>query len=125
MNIYIRERLRSDAAHLVSRAEVEQHIVHRGLRGRFRELLVDSLLAPWLPPYAACGTGVIVDGSDRARESSQEDIVVYDSSLLPPVYAQASAPEGVFPYDGVLARVEVKSRLTRTELRAASLQQQR
>jgi hypothetical protein len=118
-NSYIRARLRADAHHLVSRAEAESLIVHRGLRGRFRELLVDSILSPWLPPYASCGTGMIVDVEDRARQSTQEDIVVFDRSLVPPVLAHSMALEGVFPLDGVLARVEVKSKLTRAELRGA------
>jgi hypothetical protein len=120
MNGYIRERLRADAAHLIARAAAERGIVHKGLRGRFRELLVDSILAPWLPPYAACATGVVVDVEDRVRESTQDDIVIFDRSIVPAVFAHSSAPEGVFPYDGVLGRVEVKSRLTRAELRNAA-----
>jgi hypothetical protein len=120
MNGYIRERLRADASHLLARAATESSIVHKGLRGRFRELLVDSILAPWLPPYAACGTGVVVDVDDRFRESTQDDIVIFDRAIVPAVFAHPSAPEGVFPYDGVLARVEVKSRLTRPELLKAA-----
>jgi len=121
MNPYIRERLRADAVHVVLRAQAEQLVVHKGLRGRFRELLVDTLLAPWLPPYAGCGTGMIVDVLDRVRESTQEDIVVFDRSLIPAVLAHPSAAEGVFPVDGVLMRIEVKSMLTRGELRSALL----
>jgi hypothetical protein len=120
VNGYIRGRLRADASHLIARAAAENGIAHKGMRGRFRELLVDSILAPWLPPYAACGTGVVVDVDDRIRESTQDDIVIFDRSIVPAVFAHASAPEGVFPYDGVLARVEVKSRLTRPELRKAA-----
>jgi len=119
MNSYLRERVRADAAHLVARATVERAVAHKGLRGRFRELLVDALLAPWLPPYAGCGTGMIVDVLDRVRESTQEDIVVFDRSLVPAVLAHPTALEGVFPVDGVLMRIEVKSSLTRAELRSA------
>jgi len=121
VNAYIRNRLRADAGHLVARAEAEEVIAHKGLRGRFRELLVDTILAPWLPPYAACGTGTIVDVDGKVRESTQEDVVVFDRSLAPAVFAHASAREGMFPYDGVLVRVEVKSTLTRPELRKAVL----
>jgi hypothetical protein len=121
MNTYIRNRLRADAGHLVTRAEAEELTGHKGLRGRFRELLVDAILAPWLPPYAACGTGMIVDVDDKVRKSTQEDVVVFDRSLVPAVFAHDSAMEGVFPYDGVLARVEVKSTLTRPKLRKAVL----
>jgi hypothetical protein len=119
MNTYIRNRLRADAAHLVARSHVEEGIAHDGLRGRFRELLVDTILAPWLPPYAACGTGMIVDCQDRRRDSTQEDVVIFDRSLVPAVLAHASAMEGVFPLDGVLARVEVKSCLKKGEVRSS------
>ncbi len=121
MNTYIRERLRADAVHVVARAAAEQEIVHRGLRGRFRELLVDAILSPWLPPYVGCGTGMIVDYQDRMREATQEDVVIFDRSLVPAVLAHTSAIEGVFPLDGVLARVEVKSCLSRAALKQAVL----
>jgi hypothetical protein len=121
MNTYLRERLRADAAHVVMRARAEELVVHKGLRGRFRELLVDGLLAPWLPPYAGCGTGMIVDVLDQLRESTQEDIVVFDRSLIPAVLAHPTNAEGVFPVDGVLMRIEVKSTLTRDGLRSAML----
>src|SRR5437763_1026694 len=117
MNTYIRARMKADAVHLVARAKVEELVVHKGLRGRFRELLVDALRSPWLPPYAGCATGMIVDVEDRVREATQEDIVIFDQSIVPAVLAHAGAMEGVFPMDGVLARVEVKSTLTRAELR--------
>jgi hypothetical protein len=136
MNPYIRDRVRADAAHAVERAKNEARIKHRGLRGRFRELLVDTLISPWLPPYAACGTGTILDhtgkdvlGSSRRsghsendgieRESTQEDIVIFDRSLIPCVLASPSAQEGAYPLEGVLARIEVKSKLTKVELRRA------
>jgi hypothetical protein len=91
------------------------------MRGRFRELLVDTLLAPWLPAYVGCGTGMIVDVNDRKRDSTQDDIVVFDKSLVPPVLASSTVLEGVFPLDGVLARIEVKSTLTKSGLRDAVL----
>jgi hypothetical protein len=119
VNTYIRNRLRADAAHLVGRSQVEEGIVHTGMRGRFRELLVDTILSPWLPPYAACGTGMIVDDRDRSRDSTQEDVVIFDSSLVPAVLAHSEAMEGVFPLDGVLARVEVKSCLTKKEVKTS------
>jgi hypothetical protein len=121
MNTYIRQRLKSDAKHLVDQAAGQELIVHKGLRGRFRELLVDSILSPWLPPYAGCATGMIVDLEDRVREATQEDVVIFDRSIVPSVLAHASAMEGVFPMDGVLARVEVKTTLTKAELRNAVL----
>lgn len=119
MNNYIRERLRADAAKLAAASAVEARTPHHGLRGRFRELLVQEILAPWLPAYARCGTGMIVDHSDRRRDHSQDDIIVFDQSLVPPVLVGHDAVEGVFPFDGVLARIEVKSTLDANALRSS------
>src|SRR5690606_17586807 len=121
MNKYIRTRVRKDAEHLLALSNNEEEIQHSGLRGRFRELLIDNLLSPWLPPYAACGTGMIIDVENNFRESTQDDIVIFDRSLVPNVLASNKAPEGVFPIDGVLARIEVKSTLTRSSLRDSIL----
>jgi hypothetical protein len=111
MNSYLLQRLRCDAAHVLARAEVEATVTHQGLKGRFRELLIDNLLAPWLPPYVACGTGLIIGTGNTEYVSGQEDIVLYDRSLAPPILASSNAPEGVFLSSSALGRIEVKSRL--------------
>jgi hypothetical protein len=117
MDNYILDRLRADAAHVLALAENESKLQHRGLKGRFRELLIDNLLTPWLPPYCSCGTGMIIAAENKVRKSTQDDVIVYDRSLVPPVFAsQNRAPEGVFLYNSVLARIEVKSRLTRADI---------
>ena len=118
MKDYITDRLRADAGHLLALATNEGKLPHQGLKGRFRELLVDNLLRPWLPPYVSCGTGMIVDETHAVRTSTQDDLVLFDNSLAPPVLASAShAPDGVFLYNSVIARVEVKSKLTRDDIR--------
>src|SRR2546425_709205 len=71
--------------------------------------------------HQGSGTGMIVDVLDQLRESTQEDIVVFDRSLMPAVLAHPTNAEGVFPVDGVLMRIEVKSTLTRDGLRSALL----
>jgi hypothetical protein len=82
-----------------------------------REILIDNILGPWLPPYVACGTGTIIAAENVKRESTQEDVVIYDRSLMPSILASSrGGTEGVFLYNGVLARIEVKSRLTRADL---------
>lgn len=116
MKDYILTRLRIDAARALNMASNESRIQHPGLKGRLREILVANMLAPWLPPYVICGTGMIISAEAVQRQSTQDDIVIYDSSLVPPVLASRDAPEGVFLFNGVLARVEVKSILSRVEI---------
>src|SRR5579864_7772075 len=111
MNSYWIDRLCSDARHVLDRAKLEAKLPHGGVMGRFRELLVDNLLAPWLPPYVACGTGLILGTGNTEYFSGQEDIVLYDKTLAPPILASNSAPEGVFLSSSVLGRIEVKSTL--------------
>lgn len=117
MDNYILAKLRADSSHLISLSENENEIVHSGLRGRFRELLIDNILTPWLPPYIRCGTGTIIAAKNKKRQSTQDDIIIYDLSLTPPVLISNKAPEGVFLYNSVLARIEVKSTLTKESLR--------
>src|SRR5208282_737330 len=117
MNDYVVNRVRAAAKYTLDLAEIEGRLPHKGLRGRFRELLIDNILAPWLPPYAQCGTGMIIAAENRVRQATQDDIIIYDRSLVPPVLASSShAPEGVFLYNSVLARVEVKSTLTKADV---------
>jgi hypothetical protein len=116
MNEYILQRLRADAGHLLSLAANEGKLNHPGVKGRFRELLIDNILSPWLPPDLHCGTGMILANNNVRKDATQDDVVLYAKSLCPPVLASSEAPEGIFLYNSVLARIEVKSKLNRTEL---------
>ena len=117
MNDYILSRLRSDAEHIITLAEHESRLQHSGLKGRFRELLIDNILIPWLPPYVSCGSGMIIAAENKKRESTQDDIIIFDKALVPPIMASNHAPEGVFLFNSVLARVEVKSTLKREDVK--------
>ena len=109
---YVFQRLRADAAHAIALAECENAIPHCGLRGRLREILIGNLLAPWMPPFCRCVTGMIIEASNKPRKSTQEDILVIDTSIAPPILANANGTEGVFPFNSVLLRIEVKSTIT-------------
>lgn len=119
MNDYLLNRVIAGAAHTLRLAQLEAQIQHRGLKGRFRELLVAEMLVPWLPPYIACGSGMIIAGDNQERQSTQDDIILFDRALTPPILAASShSHEGVFLFNSVLARIEVKSKLTRADIRA-------
>ena len=118
MKDYILDRMRADAVRLLALGANEGKLQHQGLKGRLRELLIDNVLRPWLPPYTSCGTGMIIAAEDAVRAATQDDIIVFDSSLTPPVLASADhATDGVFLYNSVIARIEVKSTLSRNDIR--------
>ncbi|MGD0105877.1 MAG: DUF6602 domain-containing protein [Rhodopila sp.] len=118
MDNYILSRLRIDASHLLARALHESQLQHQGVKGRFRELLINDILIPWLPPYVSCGTGMVIAAENKVRQFTQDDIVVYDRSLVPPVLATSNNDaEGIFLYNSVIMRIEVKSTLTRDDIR--------
>ncbi len=60
-----------------------------------------------------------MDWEEQARQSTQEVLVIFDQMVMPRLRRSVGGGEGVFPVDGVLLRVEVKSTLTRGELRDA------
>lgn len=113
MNGYILDKLRADSLHLMHLSTNEEKIQHPGLRGRLRELLIDNILTPWLPPYVMCGTGTIIEAENSKRESTQDDVILFDKTLAPPILGSNNSREGIFLYNSVLARVEVKSTINR------------
>ena len=68
-----------------------------------------------LPKRFEVGSGFVVDPEDTV--SRQTDVIVYDAFNCP-VY-RASESAGIYPSDNVAAIVEVKSRLTREQMRRA------
>jgi len=97
----------------VAAAQAAAKMSHQGLKGQLREIFVRELLRPLLPVYIGLGTGQIITA--RNKYSPQQDVVVYDTRLLPPFLADPSI--GLFPIESVLYSIEVKSKLNATELR--------
>lgn len=87
--------------------------MHSGLKGRAREIFARDLLTPFLSPNIGACTGIVVDSSGGT--SNQIDIIIYDKTLIPSL--MFTGEEGIVPIESVLATVEVKSHLTRDELR--------
>jgi hypothetical protein len=85
---------------------------HGGLIGSGREFMVRRVLRSVLPPAVHIGSGVIV-GPDAAR-SKQTDIVIYDPRFP---FLEVEAGVGLYYVEGVIATVEVKSRLTTEKLK--------
>jgi hypothetical protein len=88
-------------------------IDHPGLKGRLREIVVEELIKPFLSPHIKAATGSIVDA--YGNQSRQIDVILYDEQVTPPILF--SEREGVIPCHSVVATIEVKSKLSRDELR--------
>ncbi|MFA6164019.1 MAG: DUF6602 domain-containing protein [Methylobacter sp.] len=105
-----------DAEHVIALAEQQSKLEHSVLKGRFRELLVDGILEPWLPPTMHCVTGTVVSFRNIFRSKTQEDILLIDRSISPAVLIKTHVQEGVYLRNSVLARIEVKSTLRLTSV---------
>jgi hypothetical protein len=111
MDNYVFDRIIIDAHRVVALAKQQSNLEHPGLKGRFRELLVDGILEPWLPATVQCATGTVVSSRNCFRSKTQEDILLIDQSISPLVLIKPHVQEGVYMRNSVLARIEVKSSL--------------
>lgn len=87
-------------------------IPHNALKGHEAEAVVRQFLNGHLPKRFAAGAGFLLDL--KGDISPQTDVVLYDAFNCP-VY-RASDSAAIFPTNNVAAVIEVKSRLTRTEV---------
>ena len=88
---------------------------HAGLRGRIREIALNTLLQPLLPGGFSVGTGKIIDHTGAM--SPEIDLVIYSKDVLPPI--MYSERDGVFPVEACFYAIEVKSKATVDEIRDA------
>lgn len=110
-----RDMFRERVLTAVATARAAHRVSHAGLKGQMREILVRDLLRPLLPMYIGIGSGAVI--SHNGEQSPQQDIVIYDTRLLPPLMADPNL--GLFPKESVLYCIEVKSKLTLEEIRKA------
>lgn len=94
------------------RARNASEIDHAGLRGRAREIFLQDMLKPVLPPYVEIGGGKLVDS--EGNQSAETDAVIYSRQTLPPLLFDVGF--GLYPVEAAIYAIEVKSRLTATEL---------
>ncbi|MCK5542891.1 MAG: hypothetical protein KAI40_09370 [Desulfobacterales bacterium] len=112
-----KEILRSKIKGAIEQAlAVKNNISHSVVKGEIVEILIKELFAPLLPSDIGAGTGQIIENHNNLC-STQQDIILYDKSILPPVLFENKI--GVFPIESVLYTIEVKTTLTAKELRKA------
>lgn len=87
---------------------------HASSTGLAREFVIREVLGQLLPQRVWIGTGRVIAAG--ALPSKQIDIVIFDAQ-----YPAMKIPGGsyLFPIEGVIATMEVKSRLTQESLRTA------
>ncbi len=113
---------------ILKQAETLSRVPHKGLRGRFRELLVGGILGQVLPPTCTVMHGTVIDADGRRYDASlsqgekrktEDDVLIVDAEVLAPLLF--SVTDGIVPAEAVLARIEVKSTLDAAGLRDAVL----
>lgn len=78
-----------------------------GLVGAAREHPARTQFRRLLPPFAAVGSGLVIDSF--GGQSMQQDLVVFERDLCP-VYSLNDTPEATYyPVEGVAATGEIKS----------------
>jgi hypothetical protein len=119
MNFEVVSYYRQVAIHNIEKAvaalNASTSIQHSLQKGRLREIVVSELILPFLTPHTKVTTGRIVD--HYGNQSNEIDIILYDERITPPVLLTAS--EGIVPCHSVLATIEVKTSLNKTEVKKA------
>lgn len=96
-----------------SKRELATLMPHLGERGRIAEEIIRGVLHRTLPKRFSIGTGVLISASGEA--SSQTDIVIFDNFHNSPLLSEFGV--GLYPVEIVYATIEVKSVLTKKELK--------
>jgi hypothetical protein len=115
VNTAYRDIFVSRIAAAIGAARAVADVTHTGVKGAIREILIRDLFRPLLPSDVGIGTGQIATAVGKL--SPQQDIIIYNRRILPPVLFEETI--GIFPVESVLATVEVKTTLTAGTLRSA------
>jgi hypothetical protein len=96
----------------MDRANGLKELKHNLTKGELKELFVSRVLRSFLPSQFDIGSGTIIN--EVAEQSRQTDIIIYDNRIMPPFIKEQSV--GVFPFQSVIATVEIKTKLNKKEL---------
>ncbi len=106
---YIAETLLADAQAAIDRSSLQKSIGHSGLRGTLREDILLAFMKDRLPHFILFGKGTIIDSQDRHRHEGEDDVILYDREITPPIKMCHDSTNGIYHFNGVLGRIEVKS----------------
>src|SRR3989304_5727458 len=98
MNITYRDLVLARIKGVIEHAKATTTVQHQGLKGTLREILIRDLFRPLLPTDIGVGTGEII--SAGGKKSRQQDVVIFDRRILPPILFEDFT--GIFPVESVL-----------------------
>ena len=84
---------------------------HKSLRSTLREEILLGFMESRLPHFLLPGKGTIIDSTERNRHEGEDDVILYDREITPPIKMYSHSTNGVYHFNGVLGRIEVKSSL--------------
>jgi hypothetical protein len=109
----LQQFFKDTSAILFAEFQRSRSVQHTTLKGRDREVFIESFLKKSFPSKFVIGTGEILDAKDNV--SGQADIIIYDEYM--PVFDYSSTKH--FLSEGVFAHIEIKSDLTGDEVTKA------
>jgi len=98
--------------HVIDLFNLTEEIDHPVEKGGFREYFISQLVRPLIPVHFGIGNGIIID--KNGKQSPQIDVLIYDKRRLQPIFEADN--RGIYPVDSIMAVVEIKTKLTATEL---------
>jgi len=113
MNSLYQKMMIAGIEHMLAESRAASEYNNKVLKGRAREIFVSNLLRPYLHPTLGICSGIVIDS--YGKHSRQVDVIIFDKTVIAPWMLQET--EGVVPCESVVATVEVKSCLTRYELK--------
>ena len=90
------------------------NLIHPSEFGTYRERIVKQLIQPFLPSNLDVGTGFII--TNKNEISTQCDLIVYEKNNTPII---ENDEQRFFPIECVVGVIEIKSKLTKTQLKEA------
>jgi hypothetical protein len=89
-------------------------LTHSGARGDAAEEIVRQFLIEALPTSLGVAVGQVVDA--RGNFSGESDVIIYNAARTPMLFRSAQGGRQTVPIEGVVAVIEVKSRLQKKDL---------
>lgn len=119
--VNVKEQIKKWFSHLekVLSSELEGADImdHKPSKGGLRELFVKKILERFLPWGVSIGSGKIYS-SHSQKKSRQIDVIIFDNRF-PKFALSGESEDAIYPLEGVIATIEVKSTLNSKTLAEA------